>query len=166
MKQILDKPENYMIIGLLILNLIALILFLRRPKKENMLSHVVIACLFVVEILAVLVLNGHHAEYITFAFWEFFATHPIVGLYFGIINVIGFSAFALDKKNAVEGRRRIRIVTLLFLSFIGGAIGGLLAMQVFRHKTQTKYFTVGLPLMLVIQVLVIFYCMNAGKLNL
>ena len=162
MKQILDKPENYMMIGLVILNLIALILFLRRPKKENMLSHVVIACLFVVEVLAVLVLNGQHGEHVTFAFWEFFATNPLVSLYFGIINVIGFAAFALDKKNAVKGRRRIRIVTLLFLSFIGGAIGGLLAMQVFRHKTQTKHFTVGLPLMLVMQVLVIFYCMNVG----
>ncbi len=70
----------------------------------------------------------------------------------------------IDKHNAEQRRSRIRIVTLLTLSFIGGSIGGLIAMYLFHHKTQKDYFTVGLPLMIIMQVLVVFYLMN-GRLK-
>ena len=59
-----------------------------------------------------------------------------------------------------ERRGRIRILTLLGLSFIGGSVGGLIAMYAFRHKTKKDYFTVGLPLIMVMQVVVVFYLMN------
>ena len=66
----------------------------------------------------------------------------------------------LERIAAIEGRSRIRIVTLLGLAFIGGSIGGLIAMYLFRHKIRKDYFTVGIPLIMVMQVFVIFYLMN------
>lgn len=82
--------------------------------------------------------------------------------YLLVINVVTLIVFAIDKIAAIEHRSRIRIVTLLALCFIGGSIGGLLAMYVFRHKTRQDYFSVGVPLIMIMQVVVIFYIMN-GK---
>lgn len=70
--------------------------------------------------------------------------------------------FAVNKVNAAEHRSRIRIKTLLGLVFIGGSMGALLAMYLLRHKTRKAYFTVGVPLIMIMQVVVLFYAMNAG----
>ena len=60
----------------------------------------------------------------------------------------------------MAAKSRIRIITLLGLAYMGGSAGGLIAMYVFRHKTKKKYFTVGIPLIMVMQVFVVFYLMN------
>ena len=88
------------------------------------------------------------------------------------VNVIGFFLYLFNmflylhtenvQVNAAEHRSRIRIVTLLGLAFVGGSVGSLLAMYLLRHKTRKNYFTVGVPLIMVMQVVVIFYAMNAG----
>lgn len=75
----------------------------------------------------------------------------IIG-YFIIINAITFITFGVDKRSAVKQRSRIRVATLLGLAFIGGSLGGLLGMYLFRHKTRKKAFTIGIPLMLIMQV--------------
>ena len=80
--------------------------------------------------------------------------------YLVAINFVTFAAFAIDKIAAIEGKSRIRIVTLLGLSFAGGSIGALIAMYLLRHKTRKDYFTVGVPLTIVMQVVVIFFLMN------
>ena len=103
---------------------------------------------------------GNKAENITLAFWEFFDKHKIFLAYLGIINFITFAAFAIDKFAAIEHRSRIRIVTLLGLSFLGGSFGGLLAMYLLRHKTKKDYFTIGIPLIIIMQIIVLFYIMN------
>ena len=78
-------------------------------------------------------------------------------VYLLIINIITFVLFAIDKWKAVHGRWRIRTVTLMGFVIIGGTIGGLFAMYIFRHKTKTNSFTVGLPMMLVVQVVVLWF---------
>lgn len=75
-----------------------------------------------------------------------------------------FAAFAIDKIVAIERKPRIRIVTLLGLSFVGGSIGGIIAMYLHRHKTRKDYFTVGLPLIIVMQIVLLFYVMNDRKI--
>ena len=107
-----------------------------------------------------LFLKGANGEKITFAFWEFFAEHKILIIYSVIINFVSFAAFAVDKINACEGRSRIRIITLLGIAFAGGSIGAILGMYIFRHKTRVDYFTVGVPLIMIMQAVVIFYLMN------
>ena len=142
--------------------MLAIFLFDRKNVKDNMMSRVFIACVFVIQVIILLMIKGHHADNITPAFWEFFAKYKILLIYLAIINFIAFAAFAVDKVNAAEHRSRIRIVTLLGLAFVGGSIGSLLAMYLLRHKTKKDYFTVGIPLIMVMQVVVIFYAMNAG----
>ena len=140
--------------------IISILIFDRKAIKSNMMSRVFVACIFVVQIIIFLVLHGVHGEQLTFAFWEFFATHKILLIYLGIINFVTFAIFAIDKINAIEDRSRIRIVTLLTLCFVGGSVGGLGAMYLFHHKTQKDYFTVGVPLIIIMQTVLIFYLMN------
>ncbi len=143
--------------------LIAVLIFDRKPDKDNMMTRVFAACVFVIQIVIFLLLQGVHGEKINFAFWNFFAEHKIFSGYLAAINVITFAAFAADKIAAVGNFSRIKIVTLLGLCFIGGALGGLCAMYLFHHKTNKKrnnFFTVGVPLMIVMQIIVIFYLMN------
>lgn len=140
--------------------LLAMLIFDRKAVKGNMMSRVFIACVFVIQIILVLILKGYIADDLTLAFWKFFNEHTVFLLYLIIINFITFAAFAIDKFAAIEHKSRIRIVTLLGLSFIGGALGGLMAMYLFHHKTKKDYFTVGLPLILVMQAIAIFYLMN------
>ena len=142
--------------------LLMILLFDRKAEKENMMSRVFITCIFIIQVIMLLIFKGHHAEHFTFAFWKFFAEHRILLIYLGIMNLVTFIIFAIDKANARAHRSRIRIVTLLGLSFTGGSAGGLIAMYLLHHKTQKDYFTVGMPLIIIMQVIVLFYVMNIG----
>lgn len=142
--------------------LLAILIFDRKAVKDNMMSRVFIVCVFVIQVIILLMVKGHHADHITLAFWTFFNQYKILLIYLGMINFVTFAAFAVDKVNAAEHRSRIRIVTLLGLAFIGGSVGALLAMYLLRHKTKKDYFTVGVPLIMIMQVVVLFYAMNAG----
>lgn len=77
--------------------------------------------------------------------------------YFITINIITFMLFAIDKWKAKKNRWRIRESVLLGASFIGGAMGGLLSMRVCRHKTQKKRFSIGIPMMLVLHLLIVVF---------
>ena len=80
------------------------------------------------------------------------------GTYVLIINLIGFIIMLIDKKRAVHKEWRIPEKTLLGISILGGAIGMLLGMSIFRHKTKHKKFTIGVPFILLMQIcLVIIY---------
>ena len=137
-----------------------ILLFDRKSVKENMMSRVFVACVLVIQVVAYLFIKNRHGQEIHFAFWEFFAQHKFLIVYLLTINIVTLIAFGIDKINAAEHKSRIRIITLLGLAFIGGSIGGLVAMYAFRHKTSKDYFTVGIPLIMIMQAIVIFYFMN------
>jgi uncharacterized membrane protein YsdA (DUF1294 family) len=66
---------------------------------------------------------------------------PIVALiHIGAFSVFTFAAFAWDKMKAIRGTDRVREATLLSASVLGGALGGLAAMLVTRHKTRRPLF--------------------------
>ena len=143
--------------------LLSILIFDRKAKKGNMMSRVFIACIFVIQVVLVLFLTGDRSQAISFAFWDFFAEHTFLLAYLGVINAITFVFFGLDKLFAIRGLSRIRIVTLLGFCFIGGSIGGLSAMYLFKHKTNKRkndFFTVGVPLIILMQIIVIFYLTN------
>ena len=73
------------------------------------------------------------------------------------INIVTFLVYGIDKWKAKQGNWRISEATLLILAVIGGSIGALLGMKVWRHKTQHKKFKYGLPLILIIQIILIGY---------
>ncbi len=142
---------------------IAILLFDRKSVKDNMMSRVFVICVLIIQIIIFLMVKGHIKTDLTFAFWEFFGAHKIIIVYLLSINIVTLIAFAVDKIAAIEHRSRIRIVTLLGLAFIGGSIGALIAMYVFHHKTKQDYFSVGVPLIMLMQAMVIFFLMN-GKI--
>ncbi len=65
----------------------------------------------------------------------------VFGGYIIILSLVTFIAYGADKRKATKGKWRISEKTLLSLSFFGGALGGILAMKQFRHKTKHWYFT-------------------------
>jgi len=77
----------------------------------------------------------------------------IVICYIAVINIAAFIMYGVDKRRAVTKKRRISEKALMRICFWGGALGGLIAMQIFRHKTLKKKFTVLVPLMFILQLL-------------
>lgn len=78
-------------------------------------------------------------------------------LYILIINIITFILFFLDKFYAKKDMWRISEKTLIVSSLIGGSIGALFGMKAFRHKVRKTRFTIGIPLILTIQIALIGY---------
>ena len=76
------------------------------------------------------------------------------------VSVVTFVMFGIDKYSAVKGGYRIPIAVLLGMAFAGGSIGALLGMVVFRHKIRKNYFSVGVPLILVMQVVLLMCVVN------
>ena len=78
-------------------------------------------------------------------------------IYIAVINIITFFIFGIDKWKAVHNRWRIREAFLFGLSIVGGSIGGLLAMNIFHHKTQKPAFKFGMPAILILQIIIIYF---------
>ena len=76
----------------------------------------------------------------------------ILEIYLIAINLVTFFIYGIDKLKAKRGRWRIPESMLLTLAVVGGSIGALLGMLVFRHKTKHKKFIIGVPLILAAQV--------------
>ena len=74
-----------------------------------------------------------------------------------VINVLTFVVYGIDKWKAKQGSWRISEATLLLLAVIGGSIGALLGMQIWYHKTMHKKFKYGLPLILLAQIVLIYF---------
>lgn len=68
------------------------------------------------------------------------------------INVVGFFSMYLDKRKARKKLWRIPEATLFLIAIIGGSIGSLIGMHVFRHKTRHWYFVFGISFILFLQV--------------
>lgn len=81
----------------------------------------------------------------------------ILIIYIIIINIITFSVFGIDKLKAVKNKWRIPEKILFLLSIIGGSVGGLAGMYTFRHKTQKPAFKFGIPVILIIQIILIYF---------
>lgn len=74
------------------------------------------------------------------------------------VNLLTFATYGIDKYKARHARWRVREASLLLLAALGGSIGALLGMHLFRHKTQHKKFRYGVPLILLVQVAVAVFC--------
>lgn len=75
--------------------------------------------------------------------------------YLIIINVAAWIAYGLDKWKAKAGKWRIPERTLLILALIGGSLGALAGMMMFRHKTRKAKFVVGVPVMFVVHCVIL-----------
>lgn len=73
-------------------------------------------------------------------------------VYLILINAIGLILMLVDKHRARKNRWRIPEATLLLIALLGGSIGSLLGMYTVRHKTRHLKFTVGIPVILALQI--------------
>lgn len=76
----------------------------------------------------------------------------LIILYLIITNFLGFALMGIDKRRAKKNAFRIPEATLFSVAIVGGSLGSIIGMFLFRHKTRHWYFVVGLPLILLIQI--------------
>lgn len=81
----------------------------------------------------------------------------ILLIYLALINLVTFFLYGYDKLKAKKKKWRIQEKTLILLAVLGGSIGALLGMKVWRHKTRHKKFKYGIPAILLIQLAIVGY---------
>ena len=81
----------------------------------------------------------------------------MLALYLIAVNILSFILFGVDKSKARRGSWRVSEKTLFAVAAIGGSIGAILGMFLFRHKTKHFSFRLGLPLILVGQLLLVWF---------
>jgi len=82
-------------------------------------------------------------------------------LYLLIVNIVCLVLFGLDKRRAQTGAWRIPERDLFLWAIAGGSLGGWLGMYLFRHKTQHLKFKWGFPLIILLQMGILFYLSQA-----
>ena len=78
-------------------------------------------------------------------------------IYLLVINLMAFCAMWWDKKRAQKGEWRISEAGLFTLVLLGGGIGGIAGMYIFRHKTKKLRFTIGFPTILITEIVLVIY---------
>jgi uncharacterized membrane protein YsdA (DUF1294 family) len=74
-----------------------------------------------------------------------------------LINILSFTYMFIDKQKAIKAQWRISEKTFFMMAVAGGSIGVYLGMKVFRHKTKHRTFTIGIPAIFLLQVVLLSY---------
>lgn len=77
--------------------------------------------------------------------------------YLLLINIITYFTYAADKTKARQNKWRIPERTLILLALLGGSPAALLAMKHYHHKTRHLKFKLGIPIILIIQIIITFF---------
>ena len=80
--------------------------------------------------------------------------------YLLVVNTLTFLLYGIDKYKAKKARWRISEATVLMMAVIGGSIGAWAGMRLWHHKTMHKKFKYGIPLIILLQVALVFYLHN------
>ena len=73
-------------------------------------------------------------------------------IYLEIISLAALALMGIDKRRAKRGKWRVPENVLILSAVLGGGIGALAGMYLFHHKTRKRKFTVGIPVILAMQV--------------
>ena len=84
----------------------------------------------------------------------------LIIIYFIVMNLFGFALMGIDKRKAIKRLWRIPESVLFIVALIGGSIGCILGMQVFRHKTRHWYFVFGMPAILIVQIALLIFLLT------
>ena len=82
--------------------------------------------------------------------------YQILLVYLLLINAIGFLLMLVDKYKAKRNLWRIPEATLMGVAAMGGSIGAIAGMNLFRHKTKHPKFYIGLPVILALQIVLVY----------
>jgi len=83
-----------------------------------------------------------------------------------LLNAFAFILTGIDKHRSKHNQWRIRESTFFIISAFGGSAGVLMGMYVFRHKTRHPKFVWGIPLILILQVILIYHIFHNGHICL
>lgn len=81
----------------------------------------------------------------------------LIAIYLLIINILAFVFYGIDKSRSIRAKWRIPETTLISFALFGGGVGCLLGMKFFRHKTLKPLFYIGIPAILICQILFVIY---------
>lgn len=90
----------------------------------------------------------------------------LFAVYFIVVNAVGFIMSAVDKSAAKRHEWRVPEKDLFAVSFLGGAVGTLISMLLFRHKTKHKRFMIGIPLIILAQTSLVIFLIYKGVIAL
>lgn len=82
--------------------------------------------------------------------------NEIFWIYFAAVNIISFFIIAYDKHKARKAGWRVPEIRIFLIGLIMGAPGIYAGMQIFRHKTQHKKFVIGIPVLIILNVICIY----------
>ncbi len=85
-------------------------------------------------------------------------------IYLAVINTAAVVCMLADKRKARKGRWRISEKTLFLLALAGGSIGVLVGMKMFHHKTRHHLFTIGIPAIIIIQLVLLYMYLKGRNL--
>lgn len=83
-----------------------------------------------------------------------------------MINLFTFIIFGWDKRLSIKHKRRVPESTLLGTAFIGGTIGAILGILIFRHKVSKKSFLLKFALVVLVQAGLIYWLWNTGQIQI
>lgn len=86
--------------------------------------------------------------------------NELLTIYFFVINVIGFSLFAIDKRKAVKHKKRINESILWMIAMVGGSLGCYVSMHIMRHKNRKPVFLIGIAFLVIVNVIVFIYLLT------
>ena len=81
-------------------------------------------------------------------------------IYLIIINIVATIVTIHDKHAAVKGNRRVKERTLLLIAALGGSPAMYLTMLLIRHKTQKPKFMLGIPMILITELIIIYLVLH------
>ena len=126
-------------------------------KKDNLTIKIIFACILVSITVLFLFSKNNQINNLDVNIFKFFNKQKLLSIYLITINLITFITFGVDKFKSIKKTWRIKESTLINLCIIGGSIGGLLSMYLFHHKTKHYSFYIGIPLIIIIQIILLVY---------
>ncbi|MBC8537070.1 DUF1294 domain-containing protein [Feifania hominis] len=85
--------------------------------------------------------------------------------YLIVLNLLAFAVSAIDKFSSGRRQRRVSELALMLLAGFGGSVGLYLSMFLFRHKTKHPKFTMGVPLIMAAQAVVLYLLWARGVIR-
>ncbi len=87
-------------------------------------------------------------------------------IYLGVISLVSIIVTIADKVKSIKGAWRVPEKTLLILSALGGSVAMYLTMHIIRHKTRHIKFMLGIPIIMLFQIIAVWYVISQGILPL
>ncbi len=84
----------------------------------------------------------------------------IFACYIGLISLVSMIVTVCDKSRSQKGKWRVPEKTLILLSALGGSLAMYLTMHIIRHKTRHIKFMLGIPIIMLFQIIAVWYVMG------